>query len=250
MHEASLYKANCFITLTYDDQHLPADGNLHHEHFQAFMMRFRKSIYPKRVSYVMCGEYGEKRGRPHYHAIIFGHDFGEVIHRRYFSNQVPLGAIPNRSRIARSSQELSRLWTFGNNTVGSVTRESCSYVASYTLKKQTAYQLGEHINPDTGEIRTPEYARMSTRPAIGKAWFARHCGDVFAYDGVFVNGKRQPVPRYYDRLREELSPLELEKRKQERRLKAISHSVDNTPERLAVRSEVSKARTALKQRKL
>ena len=34
MHEASLYKHNCFITLTYDDAHLPANGSLDYSDFQ------------------------------------------------------------------------------------------------------------------------------------------------------------------------------------------------------------------------
>ena len=41
-HEASLYDENCFITLTYDDEHLPPDGCLNKEHFQKFMKRLRK----------------------------------------------------------------------------------------------------------------------------------------------------------------------------------------------------------------
>ena len=34
MHEASMYDDNCFITLTYDNDHLPSDGSLHKSHFQ------------------------------------------------------------------------------------------------------------------------------------------------------------------------------------------------------------------------
>ena len=44
MHEAQLYRDNCFITLTYSDLHLPEDGSLHVKHFQDFMKRFRKKF--------------------------------------------------------------------------------------------------------------------------------------------------------------------------------------------------------------
>ena len=43
MHEASLYKRNCFLTLTYNDENLPKDLSLHYDHFQKFMKRFRKA---------------------------------------------------------------------------------------------------------------------------------------------------------------------------------------------------------------
>lgn len=45
-HEASLYDRNCFITLTYDEKHLPQDGSLVKKHFQDFMKRLRKRFVP------------------------------------------------------------------------------------------------------------------------------------------------------------------------------------------------------------
>lgn len=44
MHEAQMHDKNCFITLTYNDQYLPADGSLHLDHFQKFMKRLRKKF--------------------------------------------------------------------------------------------------------------------------------------------------------------------------------------------------------------
>ena len=68
-HEASLYSVNSFVTLTYDDEHLPGDQCLDHRDFQLFMKRLRKR-FPSR--FFMCGEYGGLNGRPHYHSILFG----------------------------------------------------------------------------------------------------------------------------------------------------------------------------------
>ena len=50
-HESSLHIYNCFITLTYDPEHLPSDGSLVLEHFQKFMKRFRKKIAPLQVRF-------------------------------------------------------------------------------------------------------------------------------------------------------------------------------------------------------
>lgn len=79
----------CFITLTYDNEHLPsydlADCS---KDFQLFMKRFRKRFKGKKpvvdkltgeikypIRYFHCGEYGTLNGRPHHHAIIFNFDF-------------------------------------------------------------------------------------------------------------------------------------------------------------------------------
>ena len=75
MHEASLYERNCFITLTYNDAHLPANRNLEYSDFQKFMKRFRKRFPSTKIRFYMAGEYGEKFGRPHFHACIFNFDF-------------------------------------------------------------------------------------------------------------------------------------------------------------------------------
>ena len=73
-HEAQLHSDNCFITLTYDNAHLPSDFSLDKKHFSDFMKRYRKKFGPN-IRYFHCGEYGSKFGRPHYHACIFNHDF-------------------------------------------------------------------------------------------------------------------------------------------------------------------------------
>ncbi len=94
-HESSLYddsNGNCFITLTYDEEHLPQDWSLDKSHFQKFMKRLRKR-YPQKIRYYHCGEYGENCrhgihttlcpgcnvGRPHYHAILFNIDFHDRV---------------------------------------------------------------------------------------------------------------------------------------------------------------------------
>lgn len=51
MDEASLYKDNCFITLTFDDDHLPKFRSLDVGIFQKFMKRFRKEVAPLRLRF-------------------------------------------------------------------------------------------------------------------------------------------------------------------------------------------------------
>ena len=73
MHEASLYENNCFITLTYNEDHIPSDGSLKKDHFQKFMKRLRKK-FGAGIRFFHCGEYGAELSRPHYHAILFNFD--------------------------------------------------------------------------------------------------------------------------------------------------------------------------------
>jgi len=249
MHEAQMHEHKCFITLTYADEHLPADGSLVKSHFQQFIQRFRDAVRPKRISYFMCGEYGEVNWRPHYHAIVFGHDFGGLVYRKDF-------AWSRAERLADwrgtcvPSEELKKYWPLGHNAVGPVTAQSAGYVARYCLKKVTGVLADEHykrVNPDTGEIvwLLPEYAHMSTRPAIGKAWFDRFASDVSGYDGVFVDGKRGKPPRYYDKLRRRVDDSGMYRAKLERKRRAFDRASDGTPERLGVREEVARARISV-----
>lgn len=124
MHEASLYENNCFVTLTYDDEHLPKDGNLHIEDFQKFVKRLRKEAFHDGIRYFHAGEYGGDLGRPHFHAILFNCDFADKVH-----------ASSRRGNRLYASEALSALWPFGFHSIGDVTLASASYVARYCMKK-------------------------------------------------------------------------------------------------------------------
>lgn len=59
-----------FVTLTYDDDHLPKDNGL--RRIQKFIKRFRKNNnLPKNFKYFLVSELGGDFGRLHYHMIVF-----------------------------------------------------------------------------------------------------------------------------------------------------------------------------------
>ena len=163
MHEAQLHEENMFLTLTYDDEHLPR--SISKREMQLFLKRLRKSLPSKKISYVYCGEYGDKTQRPHYHALIFGHRFDDCkIHSKTKNGQY-----------LYTSEKLQNLWQKGHCLIGSVTFESAAYVARYCLKKITgknADKAYERLDPQTGEIYqiTPEFFQPSLKPAIGLRW--------------------------------------------------------------------------------
>lgn len=51
MDEASLYPENSFITLTFNDEHLPNNRSLDVSIFQKFMKRLRKEVAPLRIRF-------------------------------------------------------------------------------------------------------------------------------------------------------------------------------------------------------
>lgn len=206
VHENRFHSESAFITLTYSDEHIPRDGSLDLKHWQDFMKRLRKHAsacgYPK-LRFFHAGEYGEKFGRPHYHAILFGYSFRE--------DAVDV-EVSDRGDRTWSSPLLSDLWKFGLNRVGEVSFESCAYVARYVTKKITGPSARDHyerIDPHSGEIfqLKPEYCTMSRRPGIGAAHFEKFRPEIFPADECVVRGKLCKPPRFYDRLLEKSDPV-------------------------------------------
>lgn len=240
MHEASLHEENSFITLTYSDESLPWDGGLDREAFPKFMKRLRKSIAPRKVRFFHAGEYGSRFGRPHYHSCLFGYDFPD---KTPWSTRAGFPVW--------RSEALERLWPHGQSEIGTVTYESAAYVARYIVKKHRGpKEEFVSVAAETGEVfpREKEYATMSRRPGIGRQWIDRFLDEVYATDGVVVQGRLQKPPRYYDQVLAELDPTRHEMVCNER-LRRLQRE-EQTEERLAVREEVLQANLKRKERVL
>lgn len=247
MHEASLWEQNCFLTLTYDDEHLPSNGSLCLEDIQKFMKRLRRfalKTVGSKIRLFYCGEYGEKTYRPHYHAVIFNFDFADKV----------LFSVSGETRLYVSADLLS-LWKFGHCVIGSVTFESAAYVAAYCLKKVTGSAADSHyerVIEETGELVqvTPEFAHMSRRPGIGQGWYDKYKDEVFPADEVFARGRLMKPPRFYDKLFEVEQPEAFEALKRARKQASANDWRNNTSERLRVREIVKKARLSRNRRDL
>jgi len=242
MHESQLHESSVFVTLTYDDKHLCP--SLNYRDFQLFMKRLRKKF--SKARFYMCGEYGEKYKRPHFHACLFGVGF---------SDAVPWSKSPSGELLYRSPT-LEALWPHGFSSFGSVTFESAAYVARYVMKKVTGQLASAHyssLDPITGELisLTPEFNRMSLKPGIGAEWFRRYKSDVYNFDYVVVNGVKSKPPRYYDKLLSGTDPDTFEALELSRYLKVTPEVVaDGSSARLAVREQVTRARLGFKFRSL
>lgn len=221
MLEAKDHKDNCFITLTYDDLHLPlADSvnsltgectkvkTLVKRDLQLFLKRLRKYVEPEKIRFFACGEYGDISVRPHYHLIIFGWD--------------PRNLLNDCSLISKadginyySSEILTKLWTYGNNLVGSADWNSMAYVARYVVKKADKFTNNDFYKSNN---IAPEFITMSRRPGIGANWYDRNkkCYAIFLDNFISTDTGSKPIghPRYFDKLLEQDYPDLLEARKE------------------------------------
>lgn len=245
MHEADLHSSNCFLTLTYSDEHVPLYNSLCLRHFQLFMKRLRKR-FGTGIRFLHCGEYGETTLRPHYHALLFGFDFPD---KEFYLTQ-------RSGHRLYTSKILDDLWGLGICWIGSVSFESAAYVARYVLKKITGFDAEQHyevIDPATGEVvgrRVPEYATMSRRRGIGGDWFEKFSADVFPSDFVVRDGVQMRPPKAYDKLLERVDPDLMRRVRAARVVEARRYEADNTKDRLAVREEVKEAQVLSLKRKL
>lgn len=243
-HEAKFHADNCFITLTYEDDYLPSGGTLVKRDLQLFMKRLRKSKGAG-IRFYACGEYGEQNGRPHYHALLFGCDFGDRVRH----------SVNGRGEVLYSSEELRELWPAGLNTIGEVTFDSAAYVARYCLKKVTGPNADEHyqVYDADGVVydRLPEFTVMSRRPGIGRPYYDKYGVEVRAHDNVVVNRLYVKPPRYYDTITEKiLGEIDFKKLKLLRKRTAFKYKADNTPERRRVREKVTYLTLEKKERNL
>ena len=184
VHEASLYKKNSFITLTYDDKHLESE-RLIYAHAQKFIRDIRYRFPENPIPTVITGEYGGKNKRPHFHILLF--NFAPNDQKEHKKNK--------QGDWLYSSPIIDQIW--GRNDpnkspslVGPVNLSSAGYVCRYQLKKQEHKEQADLFKP---------IVRYSSKYAIGKAWIEKNWQETFRKGYVQVNtSEKCKIPRYYE----------------------------------------------------
>lgn len=173
-HEYLFSDSAFFITLTYEDKHLPYHywqnkyihetnpiskkkkvikrwkekvytdkPTLNRKDVQDYLKRIRhaqtkfykgKAVIPKNIRYYACAEYGEKTHRPHYHIILFNFDVDNIA-------------------------QLDNKWTKGFTQIAELNSARINYTAKYMFK---------HFN--IKDTREKPYSLMSKKPIIGQAY--------------------------------------------------------------------------------
>lgn len=150
--ESKNWAKNCFLTLTYDNEHLPKNRSLVKKDLQNFWKRLRKT-QKEPIRYLACGEYGPKTLRPHYHAAVFN----------YIPTDLKTHSMNVEGDLLYTSKKLEKIWGNGYVIIGQLTYKSAAYVARYVLKK--AYGATNEWNTKHG--RQPEFTLSSRRGGLG-----------------------------------------------------------------------------------
>lgn len=179
-----------FITLTYSDENKPSCGHFDERDIVLFVKRLRK-ISPK-IRTLGVAEYGERTKRPHFHLLVFGHIFSDKkILRQEDSTHA------GKKYDIFESKTLQQLWNKGRTEFGSVTEQSCSYVARYLYKKSKKESDGKPC--DVCQNKKPKKSKIvcrSRRPGLG----ADFCDRYITVDRIkaFTNSDHpEHLPRYY-----------------------------------------------------
>lgn len=194
--EMSYHKFAYFLTLTYSPDFVPivsVSGNnqltLCKDDLTLFWKRLRKRL--GKVKYFVCGEYGGKTHRPHYHAIVYDLFVPDLV-----DSDIENSKSNSVGDKYYTSEILDSIWGKGNVIIGKVSYASCGYVAQYVLKKS--------VNPDYDYgYRVPEFICMSQ--GIGKQYLIDNVDDIYRH-GYYVikddlgSPKKLPIPRYFDKL--------------------------------------------------
>lgn len=242
MHEKRMHNLSEFVTLTYDDDHLPKFNTLVRRDPQLFLKRVRKK-YGQGIRFYGCGEYGERTLRPHYHLLFFGFEFPDK----------QLYKVTRNGDRLYTSAACSDLWEMGYTVHGEVTFDSAAYVSQYVTKKRTGKEAYSHywtLDPDTGECfdRLPEFPMRSL--GIGRSFFEKYKGELYAHDNAIFKGHETPLPRYYDNRFEVTDKDRLLLLKRKRKRMALRGRADNSPDRRRVKETVAIAKSKLFKREL
>lgn len=231
MLELQYHDSAYFVTLTYNDEHVPTsfyDGDfgdtfpsltLCKRDCQLFMKRLRKACPDDKIRFYLAGEYGSNTMRPHYHAIIFGLHLpdGDLIEH----GKSELGFKYFRSSL------LERCWSkdgspYGFVLVTDVSWETCAYVARYVTKKLTGPESNFYT---LFNIEAP-FTLMSRKPGIGRQYYDEH-PDCFDFEYINIptasGGRKFRPPKYYQKLYEVDEPeLSAELKETRRRMAEAS----------------------------
>lgn len=181
-----------FVTLTYDSRFIPiSEGGwmtLSKRHLELYFKRLRKRA-GKGIKYYAVGEYGSRRGRPHYHMIVFNVPDTQM----YVDAWNGFGMDLPPEEMAKYDVKKSG-HAAGSVFVGSVSGASIAYTLKY-IDKDT---FREKREKDDDRLR--EFSLMSK--GLGSNFVTSPMVRYYHSDisRLYVTGRgghRLPMPRYY-----------------------------------------------------
>ena len=184
LHECESHKDSIFITLTYDEEHVPYRSTLSvyptlkKSDLQKFFKRLRRDLenQNRKIKYFASGEYGDNE-RPHYHAIIFGLSLREDDKTLIKENWPKCNW--NITKIATKSFGLAE-------------PDSLLYVAKYISKQFSGEEADTHYK---NKNREPVFRLLSM--GLGKEFAEKESKKWYKQGYITVKNIKQSIPRYY-----------------------------------------------------
>lgn len=232
-----------FLTLTYNDENLPANNTFNFSHPQKFMKKLRsklcresgcrikirtgaltktgkwerKTICRKQCDKIKsfgCAEYGEKNGRAHYHILIFNYRPKDMYFWRNSKNP------RMRCKLFRSPT-IEKLWTYGQSEIGNVSFSSAAYVARYVVKKN---KKKLELEKELGRFHEKS---ICVSNGIGLTYLRENFREMYAKDEISYRTRKGDIrtmtpPKYYDRMAEKFCLADIRKIKLARSRKVIN----------------------------
>lgn len=156
-----------FLTLTYNDEHLPFSG-VNKRDVQLFMKRLRKHFDSQALRFYLVSEYGDHTFRPHYHALFFF-------------------KMPRTNDIY---DIIESSWQNGNVQFGEIEEGSIVYCTKYCMK-------GSEVPPGMNK----NFRLVSKmHGGIGADYISKQAGyheDLSRVTMARIHGRSSPMPRYY-----------------------------------------------------
>lgn len=217
---------NCyFITLTYDDEHLPiaekievpegetyendgtwTTGTLYEPDMVRFLNSLRKQFERQGyegIKYFYAAEYGSKTARPHYHIIL--------LHCPLRPENFRDCHVDANYKAHWKSEEIGKFWKEGMHDICQLEWSCAAYVARYCTKK-LSYNVDKKDYYVIGKI--PEFVRMSK--GIGFTYLTGNLKKIYTTDEIIMRtvkgniGSAKP-PKAFDRKLEQINPDLFEK---------------------------------------
>lgn len=216
--EGQMWENSCFITLTYDNEHLPEDRKLHRSDIQKFWkdLRYhlyketkkaqeidltqermmleeiystpledifgknarRKNRYP--IRYLNCGEYGPATKRPHYHAQIWN----------FIPCDLKLYKKDKRGHELFNSEKLSKIWKKGFVVVEYANEATAAYVARYCTKK---YKRTKEEKERMKKKKQLEFIGASSLGFIGYFYWIKNKDMIKRNAGILMKRKEHTI---------------------------------------------------------
>lgn len=289
MLERQYHEYAWFVTLTYDDRHLPlvsyadpstgeckgTSATLNRPDVQSFLHNLRNALSDCVIRFFGCGEYGPSTWRPHYHLILFGPPLDDLVpvdgarqggHQYFHSNVIQKawsiyhpGEMTFKEELLNPNAIVQPFCWFeprGMISVAECNWTTCAYVARYCTKKYTGAQASFYEDFNL----KPPFTMCSTGPGIARPYYDEHSMELYKYKYLNIKtettGKKIKVPHYFDRLYDLDYPEEMKVIKETRRKmaqRATELKLQSTDldymELLAVQEHNFEARISTLQRK-